>query len=179
VQFWEALAHGMRAGVRAAHGDYQGALEDAAIGRRWFDRSGARLIQQQWLGFAAQSEIALGHFDAAAAILHDIDSMIEEGERLWTKPDNRRIAGDLMFARGDTSAAEACWRAAIADARTQAAASWELRASIRLARLVAARGARAEARTLLAAASAKIKGGAGTPDVVAAAALLRELETAG
>jgi class 3 adenylate cyclase/tetratricopeptide (TPR) repeat protein len=177
VQFWEALAHGMRAGVRAAHDDYQGALEDAAIGRHWFDRSGARLIQQQWLGFAAQSEIALGHFDAAAAILHDIDSMIEEGERWWTKSDNRRIAGDLMLARGDTAGAEACWRAAIADARTQAAASWELRASIRLARLVAARGARAEARTLLAAACARIDGGRGTPDLVAAAALLRELET--
>ena len=82
---------------------------------------------------------------------------------------------DLMLARGDLVAAEACWRRAIAVARAQGAASWELRAATRLAHLLADRGAPGDGATLLGAAFAQIQGGRATPDVVASTALLREL----
>ena len=80
-----------------------------------------------------------------------------------------------MLARGDSVAAEACWRRAIAVARAQDAASWELRAATRLAHLLADRGAPGDGAILLAAAVEQIQGGSGTPDVVAATVLLREL----
>jgi hypothetical protein len=103
--------------------------------------------------------------------LGDADIMIQAGQR-WTESDARRIEGDLMFARGDSVAAEACWRRAIAVARAQGAASWELRAATRLAHLLAVRGTPGDGATLLAAAFAQIQGGRDTPDVVAATALL-------
>ena len=105
-----------------AHGDPRGALDDAALGRDLLDRSGARTVQPLYLGFAAKAQIALGRLDDAAASLRDIDVMIKAGQR-WTESDVRCIEGDLMLARGDVAAAEACWRRAIAIARTQGAAS--------------------------------------------------------
>jgi predicted negative regulator of RcsB-dependent stress response len=109
--------------------------------------------------------------------LRAIEAPVVTGQR-WTESDCRRIEGDLMLARGDAAAAEACWRRAIDIARAQGAASWELRAATRLARLLVDRSSRDEAASLLAAALAPIDGGRDTPDVVAAAALLRELGAA-
>jgi len=87
----------------------------------------------------------------------------------------RRIEGDLMLARGDAAAAQACWRRAIDIARAQGAASWELRVTTRLAGLLFGRGSRDEAISLLAAALAPIDGGRDTADVVAAGSLLRKM----
>jgi class 3 adenylate cyclase/tetratricopeptide (TPR) repeat protein len=175
VPFWASLGHGLRAGVRMGRGDHLGALDDAALGRDLADRSGAQGTQPQWLGFAARSQIALKRFDAAEATLRDLQTM--KVDIRWTQSDTDAIEGDLMLARGNAAAAEACWRRAIDVARGQGAASWELRAVIRLARLLAGRGESDKAKTPLAAAYARIDGGRATPDVVAAAALLRELET--
>jgi hypothetical protein len=158
-----------------SRGDYLGALDDAALGRDLADRNSAQGTQPQWLGFVARSQIALKGFDAAEATLRDLQTM--KVDIRWTQSDTDAIEGDLMLARGNAAAAEACWCRAIDVARGQGAASWELRAVIRLARLLAGRGESGEARTLLAAAYARIDGGRATPDVVAAAALLRELET--
>jgi class 3 adenylate cyclase len=174
VPFWQAVAFGLRAGVRMAQGDHRGALDDAASSRDGFARSGARLFQPLLLGFAAQAQIALGLFDDATASLHDADVVIEAGQR-WTEADIRRIEGDLMLARGDAAAAEACWRRTIAIAGAQGAASLELRAATRLACLLANRGARHDAAMLLASAVAKIDGGRDTPDLIAAATVLDEL----
>jgi predicted ATPase len=174
VPFWQAVASGLRAGVRMAQGDHRGALDDTANGCDRLNQSGARLFQTLFLGFAAQAQIALGRFNDSAASLHDADIMIEAGQR-WTESDARRIEGDLMLARGDLVAAEACWRRAIAVARAQGAASWELRAATRLAHLLADRGAPGDGATLLGAAFAQIQGGRATPDVVAGTALLRDL----
>jgi ATP/maltotriose-dependent transcriptional regulator MalT len=160
--------------VLTAQGDPRGALENAALGRELLDRSGARIGQPVYLGFAAQAQIVLGHLEDAAASLRDIDVMIETGQR-WTEANVRCSEGDLMLARGDVAAAEACWRRAVAIARAQGAASWELRAATRLALFLADRGSPSDAANLLAPVLAKIEGGRGTPDFIAAAALLREL----
>ena len=172
---WQARARALRVGVLTAQGDPCGALDDAALGRDVLDRSGALNGQPLYLGLAAKAQIALGRFDDAAASLRDIDVMIEAGQR-WTESNVRCIEGDLMLARGDVAAAEACWRRAIAIARAQGAASWELRAATRLARFLADRGAPSDAATLLAPVLVQIDGGRATPTPIAAAALLRELE---
>jgi tetratricopeptide (TPR) repeat protein len=174
VQFFQAVGHGLRTGVRTAQGDHRGALDDAARARDGFSRSGARIFQPLVLNFAAQAQMALGRFDDAAATLVDIDAMIEAGQR-WGEAETRRVEGDLMLARGDAAAAEACWRRAIAVAQAQGAASWELRATARLARLLVDRVATNDAAILLAEAFKKIDGGRDTPDVVVASAMLRKL----
>jgi len=174
VQFFEAVGHGLRTGVRTAQGDHRGALDDAARAREGFSRSGARIFQPLVLNFAAQAQMAVGRFDDAAATLADIDAMIEAGQR-WGEAETRRVEGDLMLACGDAVAAEACWRRAIAVAQGQGAASWELRATTRLAGLLIDRGATNDAAILLAEAFKKIDGGSDTPDLVLATTMLREL----
>jgi tetratricopeptide (TPR) repeat protein len=174
VQFFQAVGHGLRTGVRTAQGDHLGALDDAAKARDGFSRTGARIFQPLVLNFAAQAQMALGRFDDAAATLVDIDAMIEAGQR-WGEAETRRVEGDLLLARGDAVAAEACWRRAIAVAQAQRAASWELRATTRLARLLIDRGATNDAAILLAETFKKIDGRRDTPDLVVAAATLREL----
>jgi hypothetical protein len=101
VQFWQAVGHGLRTGVRAAQGDPRGALDDAARSRDGFSRSGARIFQPLVLNFAAQAQIAIGRFDDAAATLGDIDAMIEAGQR-WGEAETRRVEGDLMLGRAAT-----------------------------------------------------------------------------
>ena len=174
VQYWQAVAHGLRAGVRTALGDHAEALEEATRCRDALERRGANVLRPLYMGFAAQAQIALGRFDEARTTLRNIDAMVAAGQG-WTESDARRIEGDLLIGRGDSAGAEACWRRAIAVARAQEAASWELRAASRLAGLLADRGAADEAIALLSATLARVDGERGTPDVAAAAALLREL----
>jgi hypothetical protein len=174
VQFWQAVAHGLRTGVRTAQGDHRGALDDAARSRDGFSRSGARIFQPLILNFAAQAQIAIGRFDDAAATLGDIDAMIEAGQR-WGEAETRRVEGDLMLTRGDAVAAEACWHRAIAVAHSQAAASWELRATMSMARLWRDQGKRNEARELLAPVYGRFTEGFDTLDLKQTKAMLDEL----
>ena len=64
----------------------------------------------------------------------------------------RRLRGELLLLGENSSAAEAaqCFREAIEAARRQGAKSWELRATMSLARLRATQGRRDEARAMLA-----------------------------
>ena len=60
------------------------------------------------------------------------------------------MAGEVALALGKASDAEACFHGALAVARQQQAKSWELRASMSLARLWRSQGKVHEARELLA-----------------------------
>src|SRR5207237_8986238 len=68
-----------RAAHRSANGRPIVAAPSAARSRYAFSGSGARLFQPLILNFAAQAQIAIGRF-AAAASLDDIDAMIEAGQ---------------------------------------------------------------------------------------------------
>jgi predicted ATPase len=71
--------------------------------------------------------------------------------------------------------AQACFEQAIAIARQQEAKSWELRAVTSLARLLAQRGRRDDARAMLAEIYGWFTEGFDTPDLKDAKALLEEL----
>jgi predicted ATPase len=71
--------------------------------------------------------------------------------------------------------AEACFRRAVETARRQQARSWELRASVSLARLRRNQGRRAEARELVAPIYGWFTEGFGTADLKEAKALLDDL----
>ena len=70
--------------------------------------------------------------------------------------------------------AEACFRQSVAIARRQQAKSLELRATMSLARLWQRQGRRDEARATLAAVYGTFTEGFTTPDLVDAAALLKD-----
>jgi hypothetical protein len=84
----------------------------------------------------------------------------------------RRLLALVLVARGDTAAAEAELRAAIACARSHESRSLELRAGIALAELLRGSGRAGEARAIVTSVYGAFEEGHETPDLRAAAALL-------
>jgi predicted ATPase len=88
------------------------------------------------------------------------------------------LRGALLLRQGPRppwEEAEACFQQALAIARQQQAQSWELRATMSLARLWQHQGKRAEARDLLAPIYGWFTEGFNTADLQDARALLEEL----
>jgi predicted ATPase len=105
-------------------------------------------------------------------------------ERTGEKVDQAemlRLKGELLLMRGvgATEETECCFRVALEVARMQEARWWELRASISLARLLAKRQKRDEARAILAEIYGWFTEGFDTADLKEAKALLDELSVNG
>ena len=97
-------------------------------------------------------------------------------ERCWEAEVNR-VTGEiaLMSTEPDAAKAQAHFERALAVARGQQAKSLELRAAMRMARLLRDQGKREEARDLLAPVYGWFTEGFDTLDLKAAKALLDEL----
>jgi tetratricopeptide (TPR) repeat protein len=95
----------------------------------------------------------------------------------WYEAETHRIAGEiaLMPSNSDAAKAEAFFERALSVARQQQAKSWELRASMSLARLWRDQGKVSEARELLAPAYGWFTEGFDTRDLKDAKALLEDL----
>ena len=95
----------------------------------------------------------------------------------WWEAEVDRVAGEisLMSPQADAAKAEAYFERALAVARRQQAKSWELRASMSLARLRCSQGKVREARELLAPVYGWFTEGFDTRDLKEAKALLDEL----
>src|SRR5664279_4299454 len=102
-----------------------------------------------------------------------------EGER-HAEADLHRVKGEILLASpsGDSGQAEAAFRQAIEIAQRQKALSLELRAAMGLARLLVARGERAQARECVAGVYSRFTEGFDTADLVSAKAMLGELAAA-
>jgi class 3 adenylate cyclase/tetratricopeptide (TPR) repeat protein len=102
---------------------------------------------------------------------------LEGGRRQWDHAELYRLKGELLLLQNTaaTTEAESCFREAIEIARRQQAKSWELRATMSLARLLAKQGKRAEARAMLAEIYAWFTEGFDTADLKDAKALLEAL----
>ena len=100
----------------------------------------------------------------------------ETGAKVF-EAEFQRLLGDLLLAghHTDTAEVDRAFRTAIEVARQQCAKSWELRATISLARLLAKQGKRDEARAMLAEIYGWFTEGFDTADLKDAKALLGEL----
>jgi predicted ATPase len=100
------------------------------------------------------------------------------GER-WFEADVNRIAGEIALKSPDPDAAKAqpYFQRALAVARAQQAKSWELRATMSMARLWRDQGKPNEARELLAPVYGWFTEGFDTRDLKEAKALLDELDS--
>lgn len=86
--------------------------------------------------------------------------------------ESLRLRGELLMQAGGATAAQACFRDAIALAEQQEAKLFELRAATSLGRLWGEQGKHAETRELLAPIYAWFTEGFDAPDLVEAKALL-------
>jgi predicted ATPase len=95
-------------------------------------------------------------------------------ERHW-EAELHRLRAEVLLMQGSENEAEVSLREAVDVARRQMAKSWELRATISLARLWRMQGRIDDARQVLAAIYGWFTEGFGTPDLQEAKALLEEL----
>ncbi len=129
------------------------------------------------LAWLAEASLEGFDYDEAGAALAEAFATVEgKGERLW-EAELFRLRGELKS--GDPDEAEAEFHRALEVARSQQARSLELRATMSLARLLAKRGRRDEARAMLADTYNWFTEGFDTVDLKSAKALLKELEGQG
>jgi predicted ATPase len=113
---------------------------------------------------------------AHAAVDAAIDRSEATGER-WCAAELLRIKAEILLRpdASDTTAAEQHFRRSLDVARSQGAASWELRTAIDLATLLTSRGQSESARATLAPVYAQFTEGLDTADVMTAQRLLSTL----
>jgi tetratricopeptide (TPR) repeat protein len=126
----------------------------------------------------ARSYMHANQIDNAFASLDDALRFVEQSEERYYEAEIHRLRGELLLAGGrgsDEEAIQGCFRKAIEVARKQDAKSWELRATMSLARLLNKQRRRDEARTMLADIYGWFTEGFDTADLKDAKSLLDEL----
>jgi predicted ATPase len=119
----------------------------------------------------------LGQFDDAWRCIGEAETAVETTKYAWYEAEVNRIAGKIerLSPNPDAAKAEAYFERALAVAHQQQAKSWELRASMSLARLWRDQGKVQQARNLLAPVYGWFTEGFDTLDLKEAKALLDEL----
>jgi predicted ATPase len=136
----------------------------------------ARCYSSGILGALAEAQAMEGRPDEGLVTLDEALALVAETDERYCEAELHRLRGELLLARGDEAGAEAGFRQAIAVARRQQAKSWELRAATSLAGLLQAQERTGEARKALAEIYNWFTEGFDTSDLLAARALLDELE---
>ena len=179
AQQWLAAGRIFDACVRAELGEGHAAIDDIKRGVDVYRSTGAALFMPYFLSLRARAERSIGRYDVALATVEEALRVAREtGELVW-EPELLRLEGEvgLLNAPGDSGRALGCFDRALEIARREQARSWELRAAVSLAGVLAANGERAEARRRLADAYNGFTGGFDTADLSEAQRLLKELTT--
>jgi class 3 adenylate cyclase/tetratricopeptide (TPR) repeat protein len=127
-----------------------------------------------WLAAGAYLKAQRGA-EGRTIVEHAIGGVAAGGSRLF-ESDFHRLKGEFALMAGDLGEAEAAFNSAIAIARRQQAKSFELRASISLARLFAQQNRRDEAHSMLSGIYNWFTEGFDTADLKDAKGLLEDLK---
>jgi predicted ATPase len=138
--------------------------------------TGATMFSPLYLSYLARACVELGKFDDASHWISEARAAMETSKESWWEAEINRIEGELALkSPPDAARAEVYFERALAVARQQQAKSWELRASMSLARLWRDQGKPQQARELLAPVYGWFTEGFDTRDLKEAKALLQEL----
>jgi len=175
--FWKTDGMLRRAGVLALTGKASDAVGIFTAAIPVWRSIGSTVFLPVWLSLLARAYGELGQFDEAWSHIGEAITAVETTKETWYEPEVHHTAGEiaLMSPERDAAKAEACFERALAVARAQQAKSWELRASMSMARLWRDQGKRDEARELLAPVYDWFTEGFDTLDLKQAKALLDEL----
>src|SRR4029077_14864154 len=130
-----------------------------------------------YLSYLTRAQAELGQFDEASRWISEALIAVQTTNESWYEADIHRIAGEIALCspEPDVAKAEAHFERALAVARQQQAKSWELRASMSLARLWRDQGKVQQVRELLAPVYGWFTEGFDTRDLKDAKKLLGEL----
>jgi DNA-binding winged helix-turn-helix (wHTH) protein/tetratricopeptide (TPR) repeat protein len=162
--------------ARAVTGADADGVERLRAGLAGYLATGAELDHPYYLGLLGEALAATAGPPEGLVVVEEAIRMVGTARPFYYLPELHRIRGDLL-ARDPGSAGRAAgaYGRAMALAAGQGARSPELRAAIRLCRLPA-RARPADARERLRRLHGGFEEGFGTPDLRAAAALLREAD---
>jgi tetratricopeptide (TPR) repeat protein len=201
LQGWALVECAARSGAR---GQGEAGLVQIREGLAAVRATEAELWVPLLLGALAQGFAQGGQAQEGLRVIAEALAIVEKNEERWTEAELYRLKGELTLQQSETSLgqvqdqsqtshdqsedtspqplppspqaeAEACFLKAIDIARQQQAKSWELRASISLARLWQSQDKRQAAYDLLAPVYAWFTEGFNTADLQEAQALLEEL----
>jgi predicted ATPase len=169
IVFWKMFATVFQGCVLALTGKASDAVQ--AIG------AGLTVWRPLWLSDLALTYADLGKFDDAWRCIGEAMTTIETTKEKWLEAEVNRIAGEiaLMPPEPDTTKAQVYFERALAVARAQQAKSWDLRATMSMARLWRDQGKPQQARELLAPVYGWFTEGFDTLDLKEAKTLLDEL----
>jgi len=175
--FWKAQATASLGVVSALIGEAIDAVSMIGAGIAMWRSTGATASLPFFQSYLAKAHAMLGQFDEAQHHIDQAMATIEStGERVWAV-EVQRLAGEvaLLSPRADATEAQTHFECALATARQQQTKSWQLRASMSLARLWRDQGKTQQVRQLLAPVYGWFTEGFDTRDLKDAKALLEEL----
>ena len=177
ASFWQSQAMSHRGSLLVLTGDAADAFHMITSALSAYHSTGATLYTPWYLSAMARAYAKLGQFDDAWRCIDQAMTAVETTRETWCEAELNRTAGEiaLMAPDPDVAKAEAYFERALAVSRQQQAKSWELRASMSLARLWRSQGKVQQARELLAPVYGWFTEGFDTRDLKEAKVLLEEL----
>jgi predicted ATPase len=163
------LFHGWAIG---AGGSVDAGLEEMRRGLTLKDATGSQLKVPYYFGLLAGLHTTVGQQTDVASLLRDAIAKAEKTQERWFEAELRRLSGDELVRRRDSTEAEKALRQAIVVAQEQGAKLWQIRAAKSLAQLWHDQGRVSEARDLLAPIYSSFTEGFDTSDIKEASALL-------
>jgi class 3 adenylate cyclase/predicted ATPase len=149
--FWKAFGTVLQGCILALAGKASDAVRMLSSGTTTWRSTGSTLWIPWYLSSLARAYAKLGQLDDAWRGIGEAFAVVETTKENWYEAEMNRVAGAiaLMSPQPDAAKAQAYFERALAIARKQQAKSWELRATMSLARLWRDQGRRDEARQLL------------------------------
>ena len=175
--FWKVGAILVQGCLFATTGKPSDAVRAITSGLSSWHATGTTVWIPTFLSFLARAYAELGQFGNASRCIREAIVTVQTTNESWYEVDIHRIAGEMALKSPEVSTgdAEAHFERALAVARQQQAKSWELRASISMARLWRSQGKTQQAREQLALVYYRFTEGFDTRDMKEAKVLLEEL----
>jgi predicted ATPase len=182
IPTWLTFATAINGGALVAQGRPQEGIREIHDGIDASRSLGSVVTQSYLLGLLAEGHLAAGEADQGLVVLAEALDMVAKTQERFCEAELYRLKGELtLHSQGLSPRAEIqdeakeCFHRAIEIARRQQAKSWELRATMSLARLLDKQGRREEARPMLADIYNWFTEGFDTADPIDAKTLLGEL----
>ena len=177
ASYWRAAANVLQGDLCALTGKATVAVQTITSGLAAMQLTGATVYVPTYLSGLARAYADLGRFNDAWRSIGEAFAAMETTKERMFEAEIHRTAGEiaLMPPDPDPRKAEAYFNRALSVAHEQQAKSWELRASMSLARLWRDQGKTQQARELLAPVYGWFTEGFDTRDLKEAKALLEEL----